>query len=244
MGKAGSENFRKINLKKKVFCSRGFKKTNVRQFKKKAWKQKYKGKSNTCFVCGAEGHWANACPNKDQIKETFASDERDESAEFDAILDDDLDLQTLTLPTVTPILPEDGDYTQLIDDALDEFGFEQFRPNQRKTIERILRGQSTLLISSTGSGKSLCYQLPAYILWKHKKYITLVVSPLISLMEDQLVNLPKPMTAVFCQLRKFNRVDCMKYNMEPDSKAGLDKFKTFYILPHLATKVLEIFWIP
>ncbi|XP_053208272.1 ATP-dependent DNA helicase Q4-like [Panonychus citri] len=198
MGKSGSENFRKINLKKKVFCSRGFKKTNVRQFKRTAWKQKFKGKTNVCYLCGGEGHWANACPNKDQMRDALSAHQplSNDPDELDGILDDDLDFASMVLPIVSPILPEDGDYTEIIDEALAEFGFEQFRHYQRKTIERILRGQSTLLISSTGSGKSLCYQLPAYVQWKHKKYITLVVSPLISLMEDQLVNLPKPMSAV------------------------------------------------
>jgi len=53
-----------------------------------------------------------------------------------------------------------------------------------------LRGESTLLILPTGSGKSLCYQLPAYILSRYCRGITIVISPLISLMLDQLENLP------------------------------------------------------
>jgi ATP-dependent DNA helicase Q4 len=51
---------------------------------------------------------------------------------------------------------------------------------------RILSGQSTLLILATGSGKSLCYQLPAYMYAKKMSCITLVISPLISLMDDQV----------------------------------------------------------
>lgn len=54
---------------------------------------------------------------------------------------------------------------------------------------RILCGKSTLVTLSTGSGKSLCYQLPAYLFSK-KKYITLVISPLVSLMEDQVHGVP------------------------------------------------------
>jgi ATP-dependent DNA helicase Q4 len=47
-------------------------------------------------------------------------------------------------------------------------------------------GLSTLVVLSTGAGKSLCYQLPAYIYSKRAPCITLVISPLVSLMEDQV----------------------------------------------------------
>lgn len=47
-------------------------------------------------------------------------------------------------------------------------------------------GLSTLVVLPTGAGKSFCYQLPAYIYAKHMKCVTLVVSPLVSLMEDQV----------------------------------------------------------
>ncbi|MBU2869795.1 ATP-dependent DNA helicase RecQ [Colwellia sp. E2M01] len=62
------------------------------------------------------------------------------------------------------------------------FGFDQFRPGQEQTISQLLNGQSSLAIFPTGSGKSLCYQLPAL----HLPYLTLVVSPLLALMKDQL----------------------------------------------------------
>ncbi|MGH8064379.1 MAG: RecQ family ATP-dependent DNA helicase [Candidatus Entotheonellia bacterium] len=62
------------------------------------------------------------------------------------------------------------------------FGFENFRPGQREVIERLLQGRHTLAVLPTGSGKSLCYQLTAQML----PGITLVVSPLIALMHDQV----------------------------------------------------------
>ncbi|XP_001944049.2 ATP-dependent DNA helicase Q4 [Acyrthosiphon pisum] len=71
-------------------------------------------------------------------------------------------------------------------EALKLFGHTKFRPGQEKAIMRILSGLSTLVTLSTGSGKSLCYQLPAYLFSKKSKCITLVISPLISLMEDQV----------------------------------------------------------
>jgi ATP-dependent DNA helicase RecQ len=61
------------------------------------------------------------------------------------------------------------------------FGFEQFRPGQLDAIEGTLAGRDVLAIMPTGSGKSLCYQLPALL----GEGVTLVVSPLIALMQDQ-----------------------------------------------------------
>ncbi|KAJ8891004.1 hypothetical protein PR048_010513 [Dryococelus australis] len=74
--------------------------------------------------------------------------------------------------------------------ALVEFGHSQFRPGQEEAVMRVLSGLSTLVTLSTGSGKSLCYQLPAYIYSKKCRSITLVVSPLVSLMEDQVTGVP------------------------------------------------------
>lgn len=71
-------------------------------------------------------------------------------------------------------------------DALKLFGHTNFRMGQDKAVMRVLSGLSTLVTLSTGSGKSLCYQLPAYLIRKQRKCITLVVSPLVSLMEDQV----------------------------------------------------------
>ncbi|MFM1663979.1 RecQ family ATP-dependent DNA helicase [Aeromonas salmonicida] len=62
------------------------------------------------------------------------------------------------------------------------FGFDQLRPGQEAVISRLLAGQSAAAIFPTGSGKSLCYQLPALAL----SHLTLVISPLIALMHDQL----------------------------------------------------------
>jgi len=70
-----------------------------------------------------------------------------------------------------------------IDQALLEyFGFSSFQTGQREVIERVMRGESTLAILATGAGKSLCYQLPALLL----EGTTIVVSPLIALMKDQI----------------------------------------------------------
>jgi ATP-dependent DNA helicase RecQ len=63
-----------------------------------------------------------------------------------------------------------------------QFSFDGFREGQEQTIQQLLAGQSSLAIFPTGSGKSLCYQLTATLL----PHLTLVVSPLLALMKDQL----------------------------------------------------------
>ncbi len=62
------------------------------------------------------------------------------------------------------------------------FGHDRFRPGQQPVIEHLLAGRSTAAVFPTGGGKSLCYQLPALLL----PGVTLVVSPLIALMKDQI----------------------------------------------------------
>ncbi|MBF0600469.1 DNA helicase RecQ [Limosilactobacillus oris] len=64
----------------------------------------------------------------------------------------------------------------------DNFGFKTFRSGQKEVISRVINGKNVLAVMPTGGGKSLCYQIPALV----KPGVTLVVSPLISLMKDQV----------------------------------------------------------
>ncbi|XP_069077039.1 ATP-dependent DNA helicase Q4 isoform X2 [Pleurodeles waltl] len=100
-------------------------------------------------------------------------------------------------------------------EALSELGYRSFRPGQEIAIMRILSGLSTLVVLSTGMGKSLCYQLPAYLYAKRSKCITLVISPLVSLMDDQVSGLPSQLKAV-----------CIHSNMTKSQReAAIEKVK-------------------
>ena len=72
------------------------------------------------------------------------------------------------------------------------FGHADFRPGQEWTIRRCLEGQRTLLVAPTGMGKSLCYALPAAM---QPDGVVLVISPLLSLIQDQLRELPPSLPA-------------------------------------------------
>src|SRR3712207_1389938 len=64
----------------------------------------------------------------------------------------------------------------------EHFGFDAFRPGQEAAVEAALGGRDALVVMPTGAGKSLCYQLPALL----RDDLTVVVSPLVSLMQDQV----------------------------------------------------------
>ncbi|MFT6450679.1 MAG: ATP-dependent DNA helicase RecQ, partial [Halocynthiibacter sp.] len=62
------------------------------------------------------------------------------------------------------------------------FGFGEFRPGQQEIVSAVAAGENVLAIMPTGGGKSLCFQLPALM----REGVTVVISPLIALMRDQV----------------------------------------------------------
>ena len=79
----------------------------------------------------------------------------------------------------SPALAEAEDHLHSV------FGFKRFRPGQADVVEAVLAGEDVMVIMPTGGGKSLCYQLPALV----RDGLTVVVSPLIALMRDQVAQL-------------------------------------------------------
>ncbi|XP_058065244.1 uncharacterized protein LOC131214918 [Anopheles bellator] len=95
-------------------------------------------------------------------------------------------------------------------EALHQFGHQTFRHGQERAVMRVLCGMSTLVTLSTGAGKSLCYQLPAYLYRQRRNCITLVISPLVSLMEDQVHGVPD-----------FLNAQCLHKNQTPKVRDGV-----------------------
>ena len=92
-------------------------------------------------------------------------------------------IENVALPGLGPPPPAPVARSRDPEGALRElFGFPAFRPGQREAVEAAVAGRDVLVVMPTGSGKSLCYQLPALM----RADLTLVVSPLVSLMQDQV----------------------------------------------------------
>uniref|UniRef100_A0A915AKK7 ATP-dependent DNA helicase n=1 Tax=Parascaris univalens TaxID=6257 RepID=A0A915AKK7_PARUN len=124
--------------------------------------------------------------------------------------------------------------TQCYDVLRKVFRLADFRPLQRSAINSILSKEDTLIIMSTGGGKSLCYQLPAVLL----SGITLVVSPLISLIEDQLLQLTKldiEAATLNQSTSKDEAARIQKALTDPDSS-----FRLLYVTPEKLAKSKRI----
>ena len=103
------------------------------------------------------------------------------------------------------------------------FGYPDFRPGQAQAVESILQGRDTLVVLPTGGGKSICYQVPALMLAK----LTVVISPLISLMKDQVDALTRrglPATFVNSTLSASNVADRL-------ARVQRGEFKLLYLAP-------------
>lgn len=156
----------------------------------------WEGSKGHCYRCGGTGHWAKDCTAQQGNDAGLVSSSDEETIDARPRKKSDIETQA-----GDHTMDSRGEQTQHVEEedagqadvehlchpdtlhqALkDQFGFSQFRGLQLQTIQKVIQGNSCLAIMPTGMGKSLCYQLPSLLL----PGLTLVVSPLISLMHDQ-----------------------------------------------------------
>ncbi|GKX64504.1 ATP-dependent DNA helicase RecQ [Pragia fontium] len=105
----------------------------------------------------------------------------------------------------------------------DTFGYHQFRPGQQEIVCEAVSGRDCLVVMPTGGGKSLCYQLPALLL----DGITLVISPLISLMKDQVDQLRANGVSAGC----LNSSQTREQQYEVISACRSGQMKLLYVAP-------------
>ena len=108
------------------------------------------------------------------------------------------------------------------------FGYDEFRPLQTEVISNILGKSDTLVVMPTGGGKSICYQIPALIF----EGLTIVISPLISLMKDQVEQLTQAGVAV-AVLNSSLSTDEYRRNVELVKQK---KAKMLYLAPEALLK--------
>ena len=109
------------------------------------------------------------------------------------------------------------------------FGYDEFRPLQEEVICNVLNRQDSLVIMPTGGGKSLCYQLPALGF----SGLTIVVSPLIALMKDQVDTLQANGIKAEFLNSSLNRSEMARIEEE----AMLEKLKILYVAPERLSSV-------
>ncbi len=113
------------------------------------------------------------------------------------------------------------------------FGFEEFRPGQEAVIETLLAGRHALTVMPTGSGKSLCFQIPALVM----DGLTVVVSPLIALMQDQVSALRLAGVAADC----INSANDRGANVVAWRRAAEGRTRLLYMAPErlMTERMLE-----
>jgi len=106
---------------------------------------------------------------------------------------------------------------------LEHFGWSGFRPGQRPVVEAMLQGRDCLAVLPTGAGKSLCYQLPALV----RGGLVLVISPLVALMQDQVLHLQ----------RRGIPAACLHRGLDPERRRDLlarvrdNRLRVLYLAP-------------
>ncbi|MDG3581965.1 MULTISPECIES: DNA helicase RecQ [Galbibacter] len=115
----------------------------------------------------------------------------------------------------------------------DFFGYDTFRPLQKEIINTVLKGEDCLVIMPTGGGKSICYQLPAILM----DGVTIVISPLIALMKDQVDGL----NINGISARYFNSSQTPEEQHDIYAQLETNKIKLLYVAPESLSLLENIF---
>jgi len=122
---------------------------------------------------------------------------------------------------MSPVMP--SDHAQLLHVLQTHWGYNEFRPLQREAIDAVMGRRDSVVVLPTGGGKSLCYQAPALLM----EGLAIVVSPLISLMKDQVDSLTEigiPAAAVYSGVTNVERI-----RIAEEIRSG--KLKLLYVAP-------------
>lgn len=109
----------------------------------------------------------------------------------------------------------------------ERFGYEHFRPGQEAVVRDVIAKKDTIAIFPTGSGKSLCYQLPAYLV----EGTVLIVSPLVALMEDQVAIMKRNGEKRVVALNSF-----LSYRERMSVMENLSTYKFIFVSPEMLTQ--------
>ncbi|OTF70874.1 ATP-dependent DNA helicase Q4-like protein, partial [Euroglyphus maynei] len=191
-----NNNFHRLQMRKKRFYMNQ-KQSRFRNSKRNKYKQYRANKinakfDNKCYKCGSSDHIEEECVNIPSLAVQFDEDSTGDGA-HDTSFDESFDLG---LQKGLYDDPNDHEVNDTLDKNFLAFCSKSIRSEQRETIRRLICGRSCLLIAPTGFGKSICYQVAAYCYWQRFHSITIVISPLISLMQDQIRNLPEQLRGV------------------------------------------------
>jgi bloom syndrome protein len=117
----------------------------------------------------------------------------------------------------------------------DRFHLRGFRPNQLEAIDATLAGKDTFILMPTGGGKSLCYQLPSIVTSGRTSGVTIVISPLLSLMEDQVSHLRKLNVNAFLINGETEKEEKSWILSQLSSTSG-EALEVLYITPEMINK--------
>ncbi len=129
------------------------------------------------------------------------------------------------LPTFDQIPVSEEERSRIAEAVQRLFGFDTLLPGQLETMACVLRGEDVLTILPTGGGKSLCYQLPALLA---EKGATLVISPLIALMKDQVDSLPPKVRQRATTINSSLEGDELRWRLE---QAAEGAYRLIYAAP-------------